>query len=205
MRYQHSLEKKLMIGLTAIVFTLSSCSYLGIEDDNLKARKLLEDKIELLDPEYIPMRFKILENKNDNIRVAIKFFDPQGKVVYRTEEHLKGNQLLFNFLELEVQGSSIILPYKMFSDKVIQEKGAFLPNYYQKSGFPEIFNSKDIHPKLKEGLTTLLSKVSSGKIDTSDVFLKGMEVRLPESQSYQVKKKYKFVTKRSGQILVLGE
>ncbi len=191
--------------ITIALIFFSSCTYLGVSTKQQKARLLLETKINLLNPEYVPMRFKILENKNSLIRVAVKFFDSQGNVIHRIEEQLYGNKLKFSFIELKVNEKSLILPYKIFSDKTEQEAGRFLPDFYQKNGFPEILNSKNVDADLHQLLTTVLTKVSLATIDTTDALIEGIKIRTYKNNGYELKQRYKFVTRENGEIMAMKE
>ena len=166
---------------------------------------LLENKIELLKTENIPIRFKILEKEDGKIKVAVKFYDTDGNDIKRIEKTLKGNELSFDFLVFSVKDKHIAFPNKIYTDEIAPDKGENITIFYDKDNFPQVFYFKGIDEDLKAGLSFIFEKIKTNDISPDDKYFGNMVHDVSELKSYQAGKIYKIITHTKGGIEVIEE
>jgi hypothetical protein len=124
---------------------------------------LLEEKIELLKEEHTPIKFKISEKTEDEIKVTIKFYNADNEEVNKLETTVPGQELSFDFYVVPVKEKYVAFPSKLFSNVIAASNGTSLYDLYDKNGFPEIFQSKSLDPELKQGLEDVLTMLKQVK------------------------------------------
>jgi hypothetical protein len=149
-----------IIGAT-LVFGYFKC----IENQKEKIKQL-EDKIALLKEEHIPIRFKISEKTNDSIKLVLKFYNADNEEFNKMETKLSGQELSFDFYIVPVKDKYVAFPSKLFSNVIAASNGIDLYNFYNKDGFPQVFESKNMDSDLKTGLQNLFEQIKAGQIDS---------------------------------------
>lgn len=165
----------------------------------------LEERIDMLQTEYVPLRFKILSRENEAIKVALKFYDGDGKVISRTTKILKGRELSVDFYVVPIKSRYLAFPVKIFTDQMAPDNGESLTEYYDKEGFPQIFFSEKLNKKLTGGLEIIFKKITEDDFDADDKYFGNMVHDIPELKAYKTGEIYRIVSRTKGGIEVIRE
>lgn len=200
------MKKTIIIILTSIA--VSILFYFIFNTVGCKQKEkiaVLEEQVEFLKSEYVPIRFKVLDRKNDNLNVAVKFYDADGKVIKRINKNLIGDELSFDFYVIPIKERYIAFPYKIFSDKIAPDDGEILTKYYDNDGFPQTFHSKKMNKKLKGGLKAIFEKIKNDDFSTDDKYFGNMVHDISELKEYKTGHIYRIVCRVKGGIEVIEE
>ncbi|MEN8120773.1 MAG: hypothetical protein ABFS35_10520 [Bacteroidota bacterium] len=192
-----------LLGFAVVLISLifiSSCA-----ETQKNKIKQLEENIALLKEESIPLRFKILEKANDSISLVVKFYNADNKEINKIEQTLHGEELSFDFYVVPVKDRYVAFPSKIFTDKMAANDGMILYEYYNKEGYPAIFNSSEINPELYEGLKDVYLKVKSGQLDSLNEHFGNMVHDIKEFKSFLPENVYSIVTHTKGGIEIIEE
>ncbi len=180
--------------------------YLTISTKNQREQILqLEKSISHLKEETVPVRFKVLDNENNEIKVAIKFYDMDGKVIKKMEETLTGNELCFDFFVFPLKDKYLAFPNKIYTNEIAPKDGISLMNEYNMDGFPSIYYSQDMDQDSQDILQSLFQKAKKGKLDTIKGKFGSMIHDFKEFKSFVPKQIYKIVVHTKGGIEVVEE
>ena len=166
--------KKLII-IVLILGAIGVGGYYGFEwykgKQEVKIAKL-EDKIHFLKEQTVPLKFKILEKDDTNIKFIVKFLDQDGTEFNLDTFELTGQELSFDFYMVPVKDSlkndlQIAFPYKIFTNKIAAKDGQLLFDLYDDEGFPQIFDADGIDDDFVNLMTELFAKIKAG--DTEDI------------------------------------
>jgi hypothetical protein len=167
--------------------------------------KMLESKISLLKETHIPIRFKILEKTADSIKLAAKFYNADNKEINSLDTTLVGQELSFDFYVVPVKDRYLSYPYKIFSNQIAASHGIELYDYYDKEGFPEVFESKELDPDIRVGLKDLFQKIREGQMDSLKNYFGNMVHDIKEFKSFIPQTVYSIVTHTKGGIEIIEE
>ena len=126
----------------------------------------LEDQIQYLEEEFVPMKFEIQDRKDSVIDVDIKYYDMDGIEVGSSKVKLSGNELNFDFEVIKFSEKAFIFfPCGVYTDTMAQVDEAKIFGDYEDSGFPKIYNGmsffdKDGKPLGKEGVAQVREQLS---------------------------------------------
>ncbi len=165
----------------------------------------LESRIEELKSEYTPLRFKILDRKNENIRVAIKFYNADGKAIQRATKVMKGNELSFDFYVIPIAERYLTFPIKVFTDKTPPEKGETLTKFYDDKDFPAIYEVQNMEKKLRGGLQAVFQRIKNDDFDADDRYFGNMVHDITDLKNYKTGVVYKIVCRTKGGIEVMED
>lgn len=200
--------KKILITLIILTIIAAGVYYVFNYLNKKQEAKIakLGEKIGLLKSENIPLRFKILEKKDGYIKVAIKFYDADGKLIKdRIEKKLKGKELSFDFHVFPIKDKYISFPCKIYTDEIAPEDGEMLISYYDIESFPQVFFFEGIDEELKIGLSSVFEKIKTGDFNPDDEYFGNMVHDLPDFRAYNTDQTYKIVTRIKGGIEVIEE
>lgn len=177
------MNKKLIysiIGVT-IFFLLIFGIYCAttIQDKKIKQ---LERQVVYLKEEIVPIRFKILERKNDSIFFSLKFYDMDQHLIHFYDEEtgekkefirikMPGQELALDFIVVPIGNRFLAFPYKVLSDAIAPKDGIILFKYYYRDNFPQIYYSMYNSPAFNAGVKALFEKIIKGDIqDIKNIF-----------------------------------
>ncbi|UTC68093.1 MULTISPECIES: hypothetical protein [unclassified Treponema] len=119
---------------------------------------------------------KTFGQNTETVSAVISFFTPKGELINSYERAWHGQELNLECIVFTFKTGPIVFPYRIFSDESKQGTGLNLFNYYNRGGFPAIYDytffSKEEKALIKElyGYTVfspyLLKLFSSAKIKT---------------------------------------
>ena len=134
-----------------VIAGLSSCSYI----QKIQGRKIadLETMVSSLEDEYVPIKFKLNKTKGDEISIKVLFQDLEGNTIKEETVSILGSEIHFDFqviqltpekkntkkVEKSTLAQYMFYPYKIYSEKVEPENGIDLCTFYDKKGFPAIY------------------------------------------------------------------
>ncbi len=146
-----------------------------------KKIKQLQRQVVYLKQEIVPIRFKILDRRNDSVFFSVKFYDMDRHVVYYYDENgerqefvrikLPGKEVAFDFIVVPVGGKFLAFPYKVLSDAIAPKDGIVLFPYYNRDNFPQIYFSGENSPAFNAGVKALFDKIQKGDVqDIKGIF-----------------------------------
>ncbi len=200
------MKKKIIITILSVTTALIGLTVYttGCKQEQKIAE--LETKIDLLKAEYTPMRFKILDRKNNNIKVAIKFYNAQGKSINRMTKILPGNELSFDFYVIPIGTRHLFFPLKIFTDKIPPAKGTQLTNFYDKSDFPAIYETAaPMDKKLYKGLKSIFQHIKDDDFDADDQYFGSMVHDITKLKKYKTNTVYRIVCRSKGGMEVIED
>jgi hypothetical protein len=137
----------------------------------------LEDQIQYLEEEFVPMKFEIQERKNSFVSVKVKYYDMTGAEVGSSEVKLNGDELNFDFEVVKFSEKAyIFFPCGVYTDTMAMVDETKIFGDYDDSGFPKIYNgmqffdkdgkalSKDGVDQVKEQLATYFAIACKGEV-----------------------------------------
>ncbi len=137
---------------------------------------LLEEQIQYLEEEFVPMKFEVLERKNSDIAVKIKYYDMTGKEVGSSDVRLNGDELNFDFQVIQfTETAFIFFPCGVYTDAIALVEEAPIYADYDYAGFPRIYEGMSLFDKegkpldeegvaqIKEQLSTYFALVRKGE------------------------------------------
>ena len=167
--------------------------------------KQLEDKIALLKAENTPMRFKITEKTQDSIKLVIKFYDADDVEINKIVTKLAGQELSFDFNVVAIKDYYVAFPSKLFSNLIAASDGMVLYNIYDKNGFPQVFESKNMDSDLKSGLEHLFTKIKSDQLDSINQQFGNMVHDIKGLKAFKPNIVYSIVCHSKGGIEIIEE
>jgi len=188
------------ISLIAILVILNKCT----EDQKLKI-SYLENNIEQLKSETVPIRFKIVERTRDSIFVKVKFYDTEGKELSSNDLTFAGEELSFDFIIIPINDRFLAFPYKVFTNKTAPEKGELLLNFYDKHNFPQIFYYKDLDKIIRKSLIDIFVQIKMQNFDLISGQFGNLVHDIKQFNAFETNKVYKIVSRTKGGIEVMEE
>lgn len=103
--------------------------------------KTLEEHVEYLEKEYVPMEFEITKKTDSEIKLKAIFYDLDGDKVGSKSIKIEGNELNIDFRTRKIsENGYLFFPYGIYSDKVPMSESIKLYDEYDDNGFPAIYN-----------------------------------------------------------------
>ncbi len=195
-------KSQVIIAVILSIITIGNFSCLEQQKEKIA---LLEKKIEMLKEEHTPIRFKISEKSDDQIKLTIKFYNAENEEINAEEFTVPGQELSFDFTVVPIKDRYVAFPSKLFSNKTPASQGIKLFNYYNKDGFPEIYQKKGIDSELSLGLKELFTNVKTGQIDSLDSSFGNMVHDIKDFKSFIPEMVYSIVTHTKGGIEIVEE
>jgi hypothetical protein len=121
----------------------------------------LEDRAELLDGQSVPLRFTILSRSAETVSARFSFYDAEGTEIAAFERSWKGSELSVEFLAVPVAGRTLAFPARVFAAPSIPRIGTELFTYYDRAGFPAVFDSPALDAKARQALADLFALLRS--------------------------------------------
>lgn len=200
-------SKKPFAILIAFVIVVQAVFFIS-KAVNKQENKLkdLEQEIEFLKEEQVPIRYKIISQKENEIEVSVKFYDLDGNEINKQRFTLEGTVASFDFYVVKMTNKYIAFPSKLFSDKIKPQDAISLFEYYEKSNFPMIFNSKNSSDLFKIGIENLFAQIKSGNLEEiENVFGNMVQNALQTMQNGVEGNVYKIVVHTKGGIEIIQE
>ena len=126
----------------------------------------LEDQIQYLEEEFVPMKFEIQEKKDSVISVKTKYYDMDGNEVGSSSVKLSGSELNFDFEVIQFSEKAFIFfPSGIYTDTMALVDKAVISGDYEKNGFPRIYDGMKLYdaegnPLDKDGTEQIRSQLS---------------------------------------------
>jgi hypothetical protein len=119
----------------------------------------LEDRIELLKSETVPLRFMVLSRSDETVSARFRFYDADGVEIASFERSWNGSELSIDSVIVPVGERALVFPSRVFTDAVPPKRGTELFGYYDRGGFPAIFNSSALDKTARSALGELFGRV----------------------------------------------
>ena len=198
------MKGKILI-IILIIGAIAVAAYFG--KDYIKHQKKqiikLENKINFLKKETIPMRFKILEKDTAQITFAIKFYDQDTVEFYADTLTLPGQELSFDFNIVPIKKDlKIAFPTKIFTNKIPAKNGIVLFKYYDDHGFPQTMSTNGADEEYINLMTDLFAKIKAGDTEKIKGIYGSMVQDIAKLNEFQVNHIYKIVIHTKGGIEV---
>jgi len=116
-------------------------------------------KLHLIKDETICLRFKVIYDSDNDMILAGKFFDLDGKVVGRFEKpYSNDGPIGVNFADVDIKGHHVVFPQAL----IIGDKEITLPEFYTSNGFPQVYNSTLLDSTLRAGIGCIFGMLQAG-------------------------------------------
>ncbi len=202
------MKGKILIGIL-IIGVIAAAGYFGFDYLTKKQEKKiakLEDKIDFLKSETIPMRFKILKKDTANITFAVKFYDQDSIEFTADTISLLGQELSFDFNIVPIKKDfNIAFPVKIFTNKMPAKEGVKLFDYYDDHGFPQTMTINGADEEYINLMTELFGKIKDGKTEDIKGIYGSMVQDIAKLNEFQVNHIYKIVIHTKGGIEVVED
>ncbi len=198
------MNKKLLytlIGIGLFVILISGI-YCATTWQDKKIRQL-QKQADFLKTEMVPIRFKILDRRDDTVYVSMKFYDMDRHVVFhydkdgQKQEYVRikmiGNELAFDFVVIPVGDYFVAFPYKVFTDKIKPQDGIVLFPYYDRDNFPQIYYSEQNPPTFNSGMRALFTKVKKGEVNDIKGAFGSLVQDVSQVKQFEIGKVYRVV------------
>jgi len=177
-----------------------------LNESQLKQIAELEENIELLKQEQVPVRFTIKERTEETLLVAVKLYDADNKEIAKFENELVGVELSVDFYMVPVKERHLAFPYRIFTEQMAPDDGIMLASYYDNNGFPQVFYSeKNMNKDLKKGLSELFTAIKKGEPAFNAGEFGNLVHDIAHLKTFKVGSIYKVVTHTKGGIEVIEE
>lgn len=131
----------------------------------------LSEQIISLKEEICFTKFKILDRKENSMKVDIRFYDFEEHLVASTVIPLAGNRLFLDFSVIKTdENSYLFFPIKVFSDQISAEEGIDLLELYNHNGYPAIYNKWKLKAEQQRYLCDLYEQLRLGKKINTEFF-----------------------------------
>ncbi len=202
------MKGKILIGIL-IIGAIAAAGYYGVDYLTKRQEKKiakLEDKINFLKKETVPMRFKILKKDTAEISFAVKFYDQDSLEFYSDTVTLQGQELSFDFNVVPIKKDlSIAFPVKIFTNKIPAKDGMSLFKYYDDHGFPQTMSINGADEEYINLMTELFGKIKNGKTEDIKGIYGSMVQDIAKLNEFQVNHIYKIVIHTKGGIEVVED
>ncbi len=202
------MKLKTILIIFGILLTLGVGVYFISRGTKKQEKKIknLEKEIVTLKETQIPIRYKIIWQENDKIKVSVKFYDLDGKQFRKEHFEMDGNVVSFDFYVIKSGERYIAFPYKIFTDKIAPENGTLLFDYYDKNNFPMVFYSKNSSEKFNDGIKALFDKLKNNDLESIEDIFGNMLQNPPKFVENGITGKvYKIVVRTKGGIEIIEE
>ena len=142
--------------LAAIAFAVFS-AYLISTQRAAVAR--LEDRIDRLKSEFTPLRFMVLSRSDSSVSARFRFYDAEGREISSFERSWNGSELAIDSVLVPVGDRVLAFPSRVFTDAIAPRRGTVLFGYYNRDGFPAIFDSPSLDGATRAALADLFDRV----------------------------------------------
>ncbi len=116
-------------------------------------------KLHLIKDETVCLRFKVIYDSDNDMLLAGKFFDLDGKVVGRFEKPYNSDGPIgVHFADVDIKGHHVVFPQTL----IVGDKEIVLPEYYSKNGFPMVYNSTLLDSTLRAGIGCIFGMLQDG-------------------------------------------
>lgn len=119
----------------------------------------LEDRIGQLKAETVPLRFMVLSRSDQAVSARFRFYDADGREIAVFERSWNGSELFIDSIVVPVGGRNLVFPSRVFTETTAPRRGTELFGYYDRDGFPAIFDSASLDGRLRSSLSVLFSRV----------------------------------------------
>jgi hypothetical protein len=196
--------KKVLIVLLLLVATAVAVFFI-LTSGQEKELVRLEESVEFLKTEAIPIRFKITSRTESSLTVMIKFYNADNEDLNSIEKTLKGKELSFDFITIKGGDRYLSFPYKVFTDEIPAIQGESLVSYYDVNGVPGIFFYDGIHEDLLHNLKALFRHVKNGTVQDLKQYFGSLVHDIEKVNSFKQGVVYRIVTHVKGGIEVMPD
>lgn len=127
----------------------------------------LEGEIGSLKQEHVNLRFSITERAQEGLSARIKLYTADGKEIGVLEDSWPGERLFIDFILVKMGSGYLSFPYRVFTDAIPAAEGRDLTVFYDKAGFPAVFDQAGLSRSARAGLQALFLKVKAGEYPPS--------------------------------------
>lgn len=119
----------------------------------------LEDRVSLLRPDAVPLRFTVLSRSEEAISARFRFYDTEGREIASFERSWNGSDLYIASVLVPVGQRFLLFPTRVFAEENYPRRGTELTGYYDRNGFPAIFDASTLDGALRSSLSAVFSAV----------------------------------------------
>ena len=166
-----------VIGLIIVIVLIVGGVLFGVSRCQQDEITTLEQQVDFLEKEYVPMEFEITKKTDDEIKLQAIFYDLKGDKVGSQVIKIDGSELNIDFRIRKIsENGYLFFPYGIYSDKVPMSESIKLYDEYDDKGFPAIYNGiTDIKDDEGEKLNRKSKKTIEEQLETEFANIKSVE------------------------------
>ena len=165
------------IAIVVVILLIVGGVLFGVNRCQAGEIKTLEEHVEYLEKEYVPMEFEITKKSDSEIKLKAIFYDLDGDKVGSKSIKIEGNELNIDFRTRKIsENGYLFFPYGIYSDKVPMSESIKLYDEYDDNGFPAIYNGiTDIKDDEGEKLNKKSQKFIEEQLEVEFLNIKNVE------------------------------
>lgn len=211
--------RSLFLGLLLAIIALAAFSAYTVMRQK-RVLQNLEQRIGQLKEEQIPLRFMVLSRSGESVSARFRFYTADGKEIASFERSWNGYELAIDTILVPIGERFVGFPARVFTDAVAPGKGTNLFAYYDRSGFPAIFETpnlgaperlayEELFKQVRAFTDPLIETVRNSPYDLPSKWLNGAfgnavhDIR--QLRSFEVGVIYSLVVRSSGGVEIIRE
>ena len=166
-----------IIAIILVILLIVGGVLFGVNRCQAGEIKTLEQQVEYLETEFVPMEFEITKKSDSEIKLKAIFYDLEGDKVGSKSIKIEGNELNIDFRTKKIsENGYIFFPYGIYSDKVPMLESIKLYDEYDNKGFPAIYNGiTDVKDNEGEELNRKSKKFIEEQLEVEFYDIKNVE------------------------------
>jgi len=107
----------------------------------------------------LPISLTVYGRGEDSLSMGLDFYDPSGTALGSMERSWNGWELTVDAVTVATGTGWLVFPFKAYTDAGGRDKGLDLTRYYNRDGFPALWESSLLSRKERNALRRLFSVV----------------------------------------------
>jgi len=105
----------------------------------------------------LPLRLTVYGRGIDTLSMRLGFLDPSGDSLGTIERSLNGWELTIDTITVGTGSGWLVFPFRLYTDAVSPARGIDLIRYYDRDGFPALWDEKALSPREARALRAVFS------------------------------------------------
>ncbi|MDR1429142.1 MAG: hypothetical protein LBI85_02540 [Spirochaetaceae bacterium] len=157
---------RFILVLALLVFFF--CLVLGLFLENRKTViQSLEERLSVLTETTAPLKFMVLSREQGTISARFRFYDTGGKELASFEQSWPGGELTLDSIIIPAGTRFLAFPCRIFTDAVAPGEGTVIFDFYDRDGFPAIYDDPSLDETLRHDLEVFFARARTAA-DYSD-------------------------------------
>lgn len=107
----------------------------------------------------LPLTLTLYGRGSDTLSMRLRFLDPSGQLLGAMERSWNGWELTIDTIVVGTGSGWLVFPFRAYTDAGRADSGLDLTRYYNRSGFPALWDHEGLEPAEAKALRALFSVV----------------------------------------------